>query len=104
MSSIAVSQYTNYRSRVTNSRATSEPLWIRWFLIGTMLVFLSLFLFIPLAAVFTEAFRKGVDTYFAALTEPDAVAAIKLTLIAAGISVPLNLVFGIAAAWSIAKF
>jgi len=104
MSSIAVSQYSNYQSKVAHSRATSEPAWIRWTLIGITLAFLSVFLFIPLAAVFTEALRKGLETYFAALTEPDAVAAIKLTLLAAGIAVPLNLVFGVAAAWAIAKF
>jgi sulfate transport system permease protein len=104
MANIAISQYTNYKTKVARSRATSEPAWIRWTLIGITLLFLSVFLFIPLAAVFTEAFRKGVETYFAALTEPDAVSAIKLTLLAAGIAVPLNLVFGIAAAWSIAKF
>ncbi|PKO53390.1 MAG: sulfate/thiosulfate transporter permease subunit, partial [Betaproteobacteria bacterium HGW-Betaproteobacteria-2] len=104
MSSIAVSQYSNYQTKVAHSRATSEPAWIRWTLIGITLLFLSVFLFIPLAAVFTEALRKGVETYFAALTEPDAVAAIKLTLLAAAIAVPLNLVFGVAAAWAIAKF
>ncbi len=104
MSSIAVSQYSNYQNKVAHSRATSEPAWIRWVLIGLTLLFLSVFLFIPLAAVFTEAFRKGVETYFAALTEPDAVAAIKLTLLAAAIAVPLNLIFGVAAAWAIAKF
>jgi sulfate/thiosulfate transport system permease protein len=59
---------------------------------------------VPLAAVFIEAFKKGWDVYVAAIVEPDAVSAIKLTLIAAGISVPLNLVFGVAAAWAIAKF
>jgi len=104
MSSIAVSQYSNYQTKVAHSRATLEPAWIRWVLIGLTLAFLSVFLFIPLAAVFTEAFRKGAETYFAALTEPDAVAAIKLTLLAAAIAVPLNLVFGVAAAWAIAKF
>ena len=104
MANIAISQYTNYASKVARNRATSEPAWLRWTLIGITLLFLSVFLFIPLAAVFTEAFRKGVETYFAALVEPDAVSAIKLTLLAAGIAVPLNLVFGIAAAWSIAKF
>lgn len=104
MANISISQYTNYKTKVARSRATLEPAWIRWTLIGITLLFLSVFLFIPLAAVFTEAFRKGVETYFAALVEPDAVSAIKLTLLAAAIAVPLNLVFGIAAAWSIAKF
>ena len=84
--------------------ATSEPAWVKWLLIGTALAFLTLFLFVPLVAVFAEAFKKGVQVYLAAITEPDAMAAIKLTLIAAGISVPLNVVFGVAAAWCIAKF
>lgn len=84
--------------------ATTEPAWVRWSLIAAALTFLSLFLFVPLVAVFFEALKKGWDVYLAAIVEPDAVSAIKLTLIAAGISVPLNLVFGISAAWAIAKF
>ncbi len=84
--------------------ATSEPAWVRWLLIGAALAFLTLFLFVPLVAVFVEAFKKGLQVYLAAITEPDAVSAIKLTLLAAGISVPLNVVFGVAAAWCIAKF
>ncbi|MFT3666092.1 sulfate ABC transporter permease subunit CysW [Piscinibacter sp.] len=84
--------------------ATTEPAWVKWLLIATALAFLAFFLFIPLAIVFAEAFKKGWDVYLAAIVEPDALAAIKLTLIAALISVPLNLVFGIAAAWCIAKF
>jgi sulfate transport system permease protein len=84
--------------------ATTEPRWVRVTLVTVALLFLSLFLFVPLAAVFIEAFKKGVGVYLAAITDPDAASAIKLTLIAAAISVPLNLVFGIAAAWSIAKF
>lgn len=99
-----LSQYQKYNQRVSQNRATSETAWVRYALISITLVFLSLFLFVPLAAVFVEAFRKGVDTYFAALVEPDALAAIELTLIAAGIAVPLNLAFGVAAAWAIAKF
>ncbi|MDX1915138.1 MAG: sulfate ABC transporter permease subunit CysW [Methylophilus sp.] len=102
--SAIVSQYTKYNHRVAQSRATSESPWVRCTLIFITLLFLSLFLFIPLAAVFTEALRKGIDTYFAAITEADALAAIKLTLIATGIAVPLNLIFGVAAAWAIAKF
>jgi sulfate transport system permease protein len=86
------------------SDATTEPAWLRRVLIAVALAFLAVFLFVPLIAVFVEALKKGVDVYLAAISEPDAVSAIKLTLIAAGISVPLNLVFGIAAAWSIAKF
>ncbi|HEY2926911.1 sulfate ABC transporter permease subunit CysW [Piscinibacter sp.] len=84
--------------------ATTEPTWVKWTLILTALAFLTLFLFVPLATVFAEAFKKGVGVYLAAITDPDALSAIKLTLIAAGISVPLNLAFGIAAAWCIAKF
>jgi len=86
------------------SDATTEPAWVRRLLIGIALAFLAVFLFVPLVAVFVEALKKGVDVYLAAISEPDAVSAIKLTLLAAAISVPLNLVFGIAAAWSIAKF
>lgn len=100
----AISQFTKYNNRVASNRATSEAAWVRYSLIGVTLLFLSLFLFIPLAAVFAEAFSKGAQTYFAAITEPDALSAITLTLIAAGIAVPLNLVFGVAAAWAIAKF
>jgi sulfate transport system permease protein len=81
-----------------------EPAWVRIVLVTVALAFLTLFLFVPLVAVFVEAFKKGGDAYLAAITDPDAVSAIKLTLIAAVISVPLNLVFGISAAWAIAKF
>ncbi|OYU00383.1 MAG: sulfate ABC transporter permease subunit CysW [Burkholderiales bacterium PBB1] len=84
--------------------ATTEPRWVRWTLIGIALAFLTVFLFVPLTIVFVEAFKKGVDVYLASITEPDALSAIKLTLIAAAISVPMNLVFGVAAAWCIAKF
>ena len=101
---IPSSQYSNYQTKVARSRATSEPFLIRWLLIATVLAFLSLFLIVPLAAVFTEALRKGFAVYLAAITEPDALSSIKLTFIAALIAVPLNLVFGIAAAWAIAKF
>lgn len=84
--------------------ATIEPLWVRVTLTLVALVFLTLFLFIPLAAVFSEALRKGWQAYLVAITEPDALSAIRLTLISASIAVPLNLVFGVAAAWAIAKF
>lgn len=104
MSGITTSQYSSYHSKVARSRATSEPAWVRYALIVTALSFLGLFLFVPLAAVFTEALRKGFDTYISALVDPDALSAVKLTFIAALIAVPLNLVFGVAAAWAIAKF
>ncbi len=84
--------------------ATVEPFWVRALLIGIALVFLTFFLFVPLAAVFTEALKKGWDAYLAAIIEADALSAIKLTLMTAVIAVPLNLVFGVAAAWTIAKF
>jgi sulfate transport system permease protein len=83
---------------------TLEPRWVRYALIAVAMLFLTLFLFVPLVAVFAEALKGGWNTYKEAVIEPDALAAIKLTLIAAGISVPLNLVFGVAAAWAIAKF
>ncbi|MGH8858112.1 MAG: sulfate ABC transporter permease subunit CysW, partial [Polaromonas sp.] len=83
---------------------TTEAAWVRYTLITVALLFVLLFLILPLAAVFTEALRKGFGAYFAALKEPDAWSAIKLTLIAAAIAVPLNLVFGVAAAWAIAKY
>ena len=84
--------------------ATDEPAWVRRLLIGLAVGFMTLFLFVPLAAVFTEAFRKGVSVYVAAIVDPDARSAIMLTLVAAAIAVPLNVVFGVAAAWAIAKF
>jgi sulfate transport system permease protein len=84
--------------------ATTEAPWVRWTLIGLALAFMTLFLFVPLATVFYEALKKGWDVYLAAITDADARSAIWLTLIAAAISVPLNLVFGVAAAWAITKF
>jgi sulfate transport system permease protein len=84
--------------------ATTEPVWVRVLLTAIALGFLALFILLPLVTVFVEALRKGFETYFAAIIEPDALAAIKLTLMAAAIAVPLNLVFGVAAAWAITKF
>jgi sulfate transport system permease protein len=84
--------------------ATTEPVWVRRTLIGVALVFLTLFLFVPLGTVFYEALKKGWGVYLAAIIEPDALSAVKLTLITAAIAVPMNLVFGVAAAWTIAKF
>lgn len=89
---------------VRRKEATDEPAWVRRTLIGIALTFLTLFLFVPLISVFYEALKKGTDVYLAAITEPDAMDAIKLTLTAAAIAVPLNLLFGLAAAWAIAKF
>ena len=92
------------RARRPRVSPTGEPAWVKWTLIGAALLFLTFFLFIPLGLVFAEAFKKGVGVYLAAITEPDALSALKLTLIAAVIAVPLNLVFGLAAAWCVAKF
>ena len=83
---------------------TTEAPWVRFVLIALALAFVLLFLVLPLAAVFTEALRKGFDAYLDALKEPDAWSAIRLTLLTAAIAVPLNLVFGVAAAWCIAKY
>ena len=90
--------------RAAPRRVTAEPPFMRWLLIGTALLFLGLFLFVPLAAVFAEAFAKGFGFYLHAFNDVDTVAAIKRTFIVAGIAVPLNCVFGVAAAWAIAKF
>lgn len=92
------------RGELPSISTVMEPAWVRIALIGAALAFLTLFLFVPLVAVFAEAFKKGWQAYLAAISDEDAISAIKLTLIAAGISVPLNLVFGIAASWAIAKF
>jgi sulfate transport system permease protein len=89
---------------VARPRPTTEPRLVRWLLITIALLFLSLFLFLPLISVFVQAFAKGIGFYLQTLSDPLAWSAIKLTLIAAGISVPLNCVFGVAAAWAIAKF
>jgi len=82
---------------------TGEATWLRRTLIGVALAFLAFFLLLPLVAVFAEAFRQGAGAYLQALREPDALASIKLTLLVAAIAVPLNLVFGVAAAWAITK-
>ena len=83
---------------------TTESAGVRYALIGVALLFMFLFLVLPLAAVFTEALRKGWSAYAEALREPDAWSAIRLTLITAAVAVPLNLVFGVAAAWCVAKY
>ncbi|HUP08710.1 MAG TPA: sulfate ABC transporter permease subunit CysW [Caldimonas sp.] len=84
--------------------ATAEPAWVRRTLIGSALVFLAGFLLLPLAVVFVEALKKGLAVYLAAITEPEAVSALRLTLLAAAVAVPTNVVIGLAAAWSLAKF
>lgn len=96
-----MSQPTVARRRAIS---TTESPWIQAVLIAIALVFIALFLVLPLAAVFAEALRKGLGAYWLALLEPDAWAAIRLTLLTAVVAVPLNLVFGVAAAWAIAKY
>ena len=90
--------------RSARKTPTAEAAWVKWTLIAIALGFIFLFLLLPLAAVFTEALRKGFGAYLEALKEPDAWTAIRLTLLTAAIVVPLNLVFGVAAAWCIAKY
>jgi sulfate transport system permease protein len=82
----------------------TESAWVKWLLIGIALLFLTFILVLPLITVFSEALKKGFDVYVAAISEHDALSAIKLTFMAAGIAVPLNLLFGLAAAWSITKY
>ena len=84
--------------------ALKETPLTQWLLTLAAFVFLVLFLFLPLLAVFVEALRQGIGAYLAALVEPDALSAIKLTLLVAAVAVPLNLVFGVAASWCITKF
>ncbi len=97
------SAMTTKKEQIAKAELT-EPFLVRWLLIAVALVFLGLFLLVPLAAVFSQALEKGFSAYLAALREPDALAAMKLTLVTAMVSVPLNLVFGVIAAWAIAKF
>ena len=94
----------NLKTVSSTERAQTEPTVVRWLLISTALVFLALFLLLPLAAVFSQAFEKGLTVYLEALKEPDTLASIKLTLITAAVTVPFNLFFGVTAAWAIAKF
>jgi sulfate/thiosulfate transport system permease protein len=89
---------------ISLNSARTEAAWVRRTLIGVALVFMFLFLVLPLAAVFTEALRKGLDAYLDALKDPDAWSAIRLTFFTALVAVPLNLVFGVAAAWAVAKY
>ncbi|MBO0997167.1 sulfate ABC transporter permease subunit CysW [Bacillus sp. SD075] len=89
---------------ILTRNATKEPKSIQWVLISIVLLFLTLFLVVPLIAIFVKAFEKGTEAYFAAITHPDALAAIKLTLIVVLITLPLNAIFGIVAAWTITKY
>jgi sulfate transport system permease protein len=84
--------------------ATAEPRWVRWLLTGVTLVFLGLFLFVPLVVIFWEALQYGWTPYIDALTDSDTRSAIRMTLLAAAVVVPINTLFGVLAAWAIAKF
>ena len=96
---------TKLRGRVSRRPTpTSESRLVQWLLIAISLAFMGVILILPLYAVFHEAFIKGVGAFWAALVQPDAQAAIRLTLLVAAIAVPLNVVFGLAASWAIAKF
>jgi sulfate transport system permease protein len=90
--------------RPVRTDVRSDPAWVRWTIISLSVGFLGIFIVLPLVTVFAQAFSKGVDTYFAALVDPDTMSAIWLTLLAAAISVAFNLVFGLIAAWAITKF
>jgi sulfate transport system permease protein len=103
MASIALSRPATTAPRVI-TRATGESRLVRWSLITVALVFLVLTLLLPLSLVFAQALSKGVDAYVEAIKEPDALSAAKLTLLVASIAVPVNLLFGVAAAWCITKF
>jgi sulfate transport system permease protein len=103
MASFALSAPVSAHRYETNP-ATREAAWVRTTILAVSLAFVTLFLLLPLIAVFSEALRKGWLTYLTALSDSDALAAIRLTLITAAIAVPFNMVFGVAAAWAIAKF
>jgi sulfate/thiosulfate transport system permease protein len=94
----------DYPSRTAKSVVRQDGTAVRWVIIGVAVAFLGIFIVMPLVAVFAQAFERGFYAYAAALTEPDAVAAIRLTLLVAVISVSVNLVFGLVGAWAIAKF
>lgn len=89
---------------VTKSVALQEPCFVRYTLTFIALAFLAFFIVLPLVSIFFTAFQKGVDVYIAAITHPDALAAIKLTLTVVAIAVPLNAIFGVMAAWALTKF
>jgi len=93
----------SHATRFEESPAAREPFLVKLIVIAISLTFFVTFLLLPLLAVFTEALRKGWDAYVTAITQPDALSAVRLTLLAAGIAVPLNVLFGVAAAWVVSK-
>lgn len=93
-----------FAERLQSRDATREPVWVRYTLLSIALIFFLSCLMLPLILVFVEAFKQGVAVYVQALIDPDTLSAVKLTLLTAAIAVPLNVVFGVAAAWAVAKF
>jgi sulfate/thiosulfate transport system permease protein len=104
MSVLAATRVGGEPANSARARAISEPALVRWLLIGVALVFLVIFLFLPLGVVFSTALGDGIRVYLQTLRDPDTQSAIRLTLLTAAIAVPLNLIFGVAAAWAIGKF
>ena len=104
MAAVVATRLADVRRPAALPRANRESAWVRRLLTAVVLLFVGGFLVLPLAAVFTEALRRGLGAYFAAFADADALAAIRLTLLTAAIAVPCNLVFGVAAAWAIARF
>ena len=92
------------RAETPSRRGNDDPVWVRRTLISLAFLFVAVFLLLPLANVFVQAFSKGFDAYVKALSSPDTVSAMRLTLLVSSFCVPLNLVFGVAAAWAVAKF
>jgi sulfate transport system permease protein len=104
MASAATRTLVSRAAAPATPRVTQEPAWARWLLTTLALLFLGFFLVLPLITVFTEALRRGIGAYLATFQDPDALSAIRLTLLVAAIAVPANVIFGVAAAWAIAKF
>ncbi|MHA7581008.1 sulfate ABC transporter permease subunit CysW [Paenibacillus vandeheii] len=102
--SVPLTPAARVRTQPGPNRATTEATWVKWLLIGLASLVLIWLLILPLVIVLMEALKQGWGVYIAALTEPDAMSALKLTLLVAGITVPLNTIFGVAAAWVITKF
>jgi sulfate/thiosulfate transport system permease protein len=107
---VAASKHPGSAAGVVKQRASgrvdarADPTWVRMLVITSAVIFLGFFIVLPLVCVFTQAFAKGLDAYFAAIQNPDTLSAIRLTLIVAAISLVANIVFGLIGAWAIAKF
>ncbi len=93
-----------HTKKISKNISIQDPLWVRWLLITISIGFISLFICVPLGLVIFQAFSKGITAYFSALSQPDTLSAIKLTLLVAIVTVPLNTLFGVTAAWTITRF